>query len=69
VNVLLGDLAAVNLAPTSLKVDLPALLETSEIEVIVEVRQGGNTVGQGLLKRPAPGSGMTSKLTLELKRG
>jgi small GTP-binding protein len=68
-NVLLGDLAAVNLVPTSIKVDLPVLMEDSEIEVMIEVRQNGQMVGQGLLKRPAPGHGITSKLTLELKRG
>lgn len=69
VSSLLGDLATPIVAPASLKVELPAELDGGELEVVVEVRQNGRTVGQGQLRRPAPGAGVLSKLTLELKRG
>jgi mutual gliding-motility protein MglA len=55
--------------PSSIRVDLPVLLEGLEIEVVVQVLQGGKTVAQGQSKRIAPGPGAMSKLTLELKRG
>lgn len=66
---LLGDLAAPSVASTSLRIELPAGLDAGELEILVDVRQGGRTVGQGQLKRAAPGSGSLAKLTLELKRG
>ncbi len=69
VSAFMGDLAAPSVAPATLKVELPSELEGAEIEICIEVRQGGKTLGQGQLRRTAPGAGATSKLTLELKRG
>jgi len=55
--------------PGTLKVDLPLELESQEIEVIVQVRQGGRTIAQGRQERSAPAAGAVSRMTLELKRG
>ena len=70
VSALLGDLTHTSprALPVVIKVELPAYLDESEIEVVVQIRQGGTTVAQGQLKRIAPSSGAISKLTLELKR-
>ena len=56
------------LLPGVLKLELPGHLEGTDIEVVVEIRQGQKTVVQGSLKRAAPTSGAVAKLTLELKR-
>jgi small GTP-binding protein len=70
VNALLGDFAQTS--PTGLssviKVELPAHLDGAEVEVIVQIRQGGNTIAQGQLKRTPPNAGGVTRLTLELKR-
>lgn len=55
--------------PGVIKVELPAQLDEAEIEVFVQIRQGGGTVAQGQLMRSVPAAGSLSKLTLELKRG
>ncbi len=70
VSALLGDLTHTSPMgpPSIIKVELPAHLDGSEIEVIVLIRQGGNTVAQGQSKRIAPNAGAISKLTLELNR-
>ena len=70
VSALLGDLthtSAMGL-PVVIKVELPTYLDGSEIEVVVQIRQGGMMVAQGQVKRVAPSSGAIAKLTLELKR-
>ncbi len=69
VSSLLGDLAAPSVLSAPLRIELPAGLDAGELEVLVEVRQGGRTVGQGQLKRAVPGSGNITRLALELKRG
>lgn len=66
---LLGDLATPPMVSAPVKIELPAVLDAGEIEILVEVRQGGRTVGHGQLKRAAPGPGSLAKLTFELKRG
>lgn len=66
---LLGDLAAPSVLSAPLRIELPAGLDAGELEVVVEVRQGGRTVGQGQLKRAMPGLGSIARLALELKRG
>jgi hypothetical protein len=50
-------------------VDLPPDLEGPDIEVVVQIRQGGKLIAQGQQERSAPGTGAVSRLTLELKRG
>lgn len=70
VSALLGDLTNVSLAATSsvLRLELPPEFEGTDLEVFVEIRQGGRKVVQGEMKRTAPLAGVTSRLTLELKR-
>jgi len=67
---LLGDLNMVGKlgAPSVIRVELPGEAE-GEIEVIVQVKQSGELIGTGSLKRTVPAKGMPSKLTLEIKRG
>ena len=70
VSALLGDLSHPSPMglPTVIKLELPAHLDGTEIEVVVQILQGGKTIAQGQLKRIAPNPGVLSKLTLELKR-
>jgi small GTP-binding protein len=67
---LLGHFAQVSPAGLSsvIKVELPAHLDGAEVEVVVQIRQGGNTIAQGQLTRTPPNAGGITKLTLELKR-
>jgi len=68
---LLGDLSQLNLSGSaaSLKIALPASMDGSELELIVQVRQKDQIIAQGQIKKPAPGKGLVSKLSVELKRG
>jgi mutual gliding-motility protein MglA len=70
VSALLGDLTSVGMTGLSsvIKVELPPGLEGTDIDVIVQIRQGDKMVAQNQMKRTAPGAGVTSRLTLELKR-
>jgi mutual gliding-motility protein MglA len=70
VTALLGDLAGVHTSamPSVIKVEIPPDLDGSDIEVVVQVRQGDRTVAQSQVKRSAPNTGATSRLTLEMKR-
>ena len=55
--------------PGAIRVDLPPDLEGPDIEVVVQIRQGGKLIAQGQQERSAPCAGAVSRLTLELKRG
>ena len=70
INSLLGELTMVGKlgTPSVVKVDLPADLDSSEVEVLVTVKQKGQIVGEGSLKRPAPVKGVAARLTIELRR-
>lgn len=69
-NNLLGELTQVGRmgAPSILRLELPEGLE-GEIEVIVQVKAGGEIIAQKQLDRPSPAKGIATKLTVELKRG
>lgn len=71
INSLLGELTMVGRggAPSVLRLDLPAELDAQDLEVVVQLRAGGQVVGEGQLRRPVPSKGATAKLTLEIKRG
>ena len=67
---LLGDMSQFNLTGTAatLKIALPASMDGAELEVFVQIRQKDQVIAQGQIKKPAPGAGLVSKLTVELKR-
>jgi len=71
INSLLGELTMVGRsgAPSVLRLDLPAELDAQDIEVVVQLRAGGQVVSEGQLRRPVPSKGATAKLSLEIKRG
>ncbi len=71
INSLLGELTMVGRsgAPSVLRLDLPPELDAQDIEVVVQLRAGGQVVSEGQLRRPVPSKGATAKLSLEIKRG
>jgi hypothetical protein len=54
-------------APSVLRLELPADAE-GEIEVVVQVRRQGQVVVEGQIHRSTPAKGITTKLSVELKR-
>ena len=64
---MLGDLA--RSGASVLKLELPSGLDAQDLEILVQVRQGGRVLAEGTLKKPTPGAGLTSKYSVELKRG
>jgi signal recognition particle receptor subunit beta len=72
VSSILGDLTHVSGMGSStsvLKLELPANLESHELEILVQVLQHGRLVAEGQSKKTPPGAGVTAKLTIELKKG
>lgn len=70
INSLLGELTMVGKlgTPSVVRVDLPGDMDPAEIEVVVVVKQKGQVIGEGSLKRPAPSKGVAAKLSVELRR-
>jgi len=65
---LLGDMSHGGGLPSVLKLDLPANLDGHDLEIIVQVRQSGHVVTEGMLKKSSPSAGATSRFSVELKR-
>ena len=55
-------------SPSVVRVDLPGDMDSGEVEVVVVVKQKGQVIGEGTLKRPAPSKGVAAKLSIELRR-
>ena len=70
INSLLGELTMVGKlgTPSVVRVDLPGDMDPGEVEVVVVVKQKGQVIGEGSLKRPAPSKGVAAKLSVELRR-
>lgn len=70
INSLLGELTMVGKlgTPSMVRVDLPGDMDPGEVEVMVVVKQKGQIIGEGSLKRPAPSKGVAAKLSVELRR-
>jgi hypothetical protein len=67
----LGELphtSGLGLSSSVLKLDLPANLDAHDLEIIIQVRQSGHAVVEGMLKKSAPGPGVVAKFSVELKR-
>ncbi len=66
---LLGELTQVGRmgAPSMLRIELPGDIE-GDVEVVVQVRQAGQVKAEQAITRPAPKKGVTSKLSVELKK-
>jgi len=64
----LGDFTHPGGMSSVLKLDLPANLDGHDLEIIVQVRQSGHVVTEGMLKKSSPSAGATSKFSVELKR-
>ena len=65
---LVGDLMPMA-QPGPVKVDLSSVADGGDLEISIQVRQGGRLVGEGQAVRSTPAAGGSAKLTLELKRG
>jgi hypothetical protein len=63
-----GDLSHASGMSSVLKLDLPANLDGHDLEIIVQVRQSGHVVTEGMLKKSSPGVGASAKFSVELKR-
>ncbi len=65
---LMGELTQVGRlgAPSVLRLDVPDV--DGEVEVVVQVLKGGQLIAEQRQTRPAPRKGITSKLSVELKR-
>ncbi len=70
INSLMGELTQVGRsgAPSVLRLEVPPEVDGQEVEVVVQLRQGGRILVEGQIRRPAPGKGSTAKLSVELKR-
>ena len=70
INSLMGELTQVGRsgAPSVLRLEVPPEADGQEVEVVVQLRQGGRILVEGLIHRPAPAKGSTAKLSVELKR-
>jgi hypothetical protein len=70
INSLLGELTMVGKlgTPSVVRVDLPGGMDSGEVEVVVLVKQNGQVIGEGSLKRSAPSKGVAAKLSVELRR-
>jgi len=53
----------------SLRIPLLEAADDSELELRVQVLQGGQVIGEASMKKPAPVKGGASRLSLVLKRG
>jgi len=69
---MLGELAhagGLGASASVLKLDLPSqLLDAHDLEIIIQVRQSGHVVTEGMLKKTVPAAGVASKFSVELKR-
>ena len=67
----LGELTQVARAGSALRLrlDVPSELEDPELELVVQLRSGGQVLAEGQFLRPAPSRGGTARLSVELKRG
>jgi len=63
-----GDMSHGGGMPSVLKLDLPTSLDGHDLEIIVQVRQGGHVLTEGMLKKSWPSAGGTSRFSVELKR-
>ncbi len=70
VSALLGDLSQGGFlgSPSVVKLELPNHLDETDLEVVVQIRSKGKVIAENQLKRTAPSHGMTSRLTIEIKR-
>ncbi len=70
INSLLGELTMVGKlgTPSVVRVDLPGDMDSGEVEVVVMVKQNGQILGEGSMKRPAPSKGVAAKVSVELRR-
>jgi signal recognition particle receptor subunit beta len=70
INSLLGELTLAGRSglPSVLRLDLPAEVDGSEVEVVVQLRRQGQVLTEGQVNRPLPGKGSTSKLSIEIRR-
>ena len=70
INSLMGELTQVGRsgAPSVLRLEVPPEVDGQEVEVVVQLRQGGRILVEGQIRRPAPAKGGTAKLSVELKR-
>jgi hypothetical protein len=70
INSLMGELTQAGRSglPSVLRLDVPSDLEDHEIEVVVQLRRQGEVLVEGMIHRPLPGKGSTSKLSVEFKR-
>ena len=70
INSLLGELAQAGRSglPSVLRMEVPPDLDGCEIEVVVQLRHQGQVLVEGMIHRPMPGKGSTSKLNVEIKR-
>jgi len=67
----LGELTQVARAGSALRLrlEVPSELDDPEIELVVQLRSGGQILSEGQFLRPAPSRGGTARLSVELKRG
>ncbi len=63
-----SDLSHGGGTPSVLKLDLPVNLDGHDLEIIVQVRQSGHVVTEGMLKKNSPSAGAITKFSVELKR-
>jgi signal recognition particle receptor subunit beta len=70
INSLMGELTQVGRAgaPSVLRLEIPQEVDGQEIEVVVQLRRQGQVLVEGKIQRPAPGKGITAKLSVEMKR-
>lgn len=70
INSLMGELTQVGRsgAPSILRLEVPNDVDGQEIEVVVQIRQRGQVLVEGQIRRPAPGKSSTAKLSVEMKR-
>ena len=50
-------------------IHLPEDMLDSEMEIRIQVVQGGEVIGESILKKPVPAKGGLGRLSLEWKRG
>lgn len=66
---LLGDLSHSLAGMAVMKLALPAEMDGTDLEVVVQIRQKDQVLAEGQMRKPAPGRGAIAKLSVELKRG
>ena len=67
---MLGGLAVPGLGTApALKLSVPEHLEGQDVEIVVQVRHGGQVVAENHVKKTVPAKGGVTKVSVELKRG